>query len=148
MSPPPTDESEGEALTPTQLTIKPVKPTDGGGRGTKFVDEDTRVSTTGDENVLEESMEASNLVSGYNVMIQGDQNYLPEGPISPERNGSTSTENQNIEKTENTTPSVELSTGESQLSEPKSELQCSYDKKGKCRLHAQLGKKTVREGYG
>ena len=106
------------------------------------------MSTTGDENVLEESMEASNLVSEYNVMIQGDQNNLPEGPISPERNGSTSTENQNIEKTENTTPSVELSTGESQLSEPKSELQCSYDKRGKCRLHAQLGKKTVREGYG
>ena len=28
-------------------------------------------------------------------------------------------------------------------SEPRPEVRCSYDKKGKCRSHAQLGRKTV-----
>ena len=32
-----------------------------------------------------------------------------------------------------------------ELSEPQPEVQCSYSKKGKCKLHNQIGNKTVRK---
>ena len=40
-------------------------------------------------------------------------------------------------------PSVSQSERESQMSEPTPEINCSYNKKGKCGLHNQIGKKTV-----
>ena len=144
--PPPHGRSEGEALTPTQLTIKPVKPTDGGGRGTKLENEEAGMSTTGNEyalDVLGQALGNTYLVAEYSRTIQDDQKHLPDVPISPEDKEGPSIDYQKEEEDEYTTPSVEQSTGESQESEPKSESHCSFDKKGKCRLHAQQGRKIV-----
>ena len=75
--------------------------------------------------------------------MKSDQNNILDRSGAPDHSISTSNEDQNHE---NTTPSVNLSITESQeLSEPKPEVQCSYNKKGKCKLHNQIGNKTVRK---
>ena len=75
------------------------------------------------------------------VERNSDQNNALDGREVPAHSISTSNEDQNQK---NTTSSVNLSTTESQdLSEAKPEVQFSYNKNGKCRLHDQIGNTTV-----
>ena len=143
MSPPPTDGSEWKALTPTQLTNQPVKPTDGGGRGTEIVLEDTAMGTTDNEPVLENKRGVPDLVTDYEEGLQGDQNDVPDCSEAPDYHSEAPYRPTRDQNQMFTTPSVSQSTRESQMSEPTPEIKCSYNKKGKCGLHNQIGKKTV-----
>ena len=103
----------------------------------------TAMRTTDNEPVLEKKRGVPDLVAKYKEGLLGDKNDVPDCSETPDHHSGAPDRPERDQNQQFTTPSVTQSKRESQMSEPTPEIKCSYNKKGKCGLHNQIGKKTV-----